>query len=158
MTRTPFQVLVFPFRVVDQDVKFAVFQRPEKNSWQGIAGKSQELETPIEAAKRESGQEAGLDVGEERFMVLDCVNAVPASQFTGNHAINSGRFVLPQYCFGVEVDSESIQPSSTVADYRWIGYEEANAMLASDASKTALWELYARLQRRVKTDLMVYQS
>ncbi|MDZ4699008.1 MAG: NUDIX domain-containing protein [Rhodothermales bacterium] len=158
MTRTPFQVLVFPYRVVDQDVKFAVFQRPEKDSWQGISGKGQELETPIEAARRKSGQEAGLDVGEERFMVLDCVNAVPASQFAGHYTIANGRFVLPQYCFGVEVDSESIQPNDPQADYRWIGYEEATSMLASDASKTALWELYARLQRRVKTEELMYQS
>ncbi|MEZ4702331.1 MAG: NUDIX domain-containing protein [Rhodothermales bacterium] len=158
MTRTPFQVLVFPYRVVDQNVQFAVFQHPENANWHGISGKSQELETPIEAAKRESGHEAGLDLGEERFMVLDCVNAVPATQFAGTMTSTGGRFVLPQYCFGVEVGSESLHPSDPGADYRWIGYEEATNMLASDASKTALWELYARLQRRVKTDDLVFQS
>jgi dATP pyrophosphohydrolase len=158
MARTPFQVLVFPYRVVDHDVKFAVFQHAEQNSWHGISGKSQELETPIEAARRESGVEAGLDVGEERYMVLDCINAVPANQFLGSYSWSGGRFVLPQYCFGVEVETESLSPTDPGADYRWIGYEEATSMLGSDASRTALWELYERLQRRVKTDELVYQS
>lgn len=158
MTRTPFQVLVFPYRVIDQDVQFAVFHDPEQARWHGISGKSKDMETPIEAARRESGREVGLDVGEERYMVLDCVNPVPAPALTSTSTWTNGRFVLPQYCFGVEVDSESLQPADPDSAYRWTGYEEASAMIASDASRTALWELYARLQRRVKAEDMVFDS
>ncbi len=157
MARTPFQVLVFPYRIVDQDVQFAVFQDAHAGDWQGISGGNEERETPIEVARREAKEEAGLQVGEERFMVLECVNALPFSHANGTHVLNGQRFVMPQYCFGVEVDSEPVHPSDTHAEYRWVGYDEAAAMLASDGSRTALWELYARLQRRVNTAELVYE-
>jgi dihydroneopterin triphosphate diphosphatase len=55
MARAPFQVLVFPYRALDDgDFEFAVFSRAAYRCWQGIAGGGEGEETPLQAAKRES--------------------------------------------------------------------------------------------------------
>ena len=56
--RSPFQILVIPFKKNINQIKVAIFKRKNSLNWQFIAGGGEDNETPLEAAKRESHEEA----------------------------------------------------------------------------------------------------
>ena len=76
MGRAPFQVLVFPFRPTPLgDWEFAVFQRADGDWWQGIAGGGEDDETPLQAARRECTEEAGIPPS-STFVALDTAASI----------------------------------------------------------------------------------
>ena len=59
MSRAPFQVLVNPYRKRSNGhFEYALMQRADDGTWQGIAGGGEDGETPFEAAIRETYEEA----------------------------------------------------------------------------------------------------
>lgn len=61
MARTPFQVLVIPFRHSRTPaLEYAILRRSDSGDWQFIAGGGEEGESPAEAARREAREEAGV--------------------------------------------------------------------------------------------------
>ena len=61
MARAPFQVLVYPYRKIDDnEYEYALLKRSDAGWWQAIAGGGEDDETPIETAKREAYEEAGI--------------------------------------------------------------------------------------------------
>jgi dihydroneopterin triphosphate diphosphatase len=61
MTRAPFQVLIYPYRRIQEDrFEYAIFKRADEGFWQGISGGGEDGESPLEAARREAFEEAGL--------------------------------------------------------------------------------------------------
>lgn len=74
--REPYQILSIPYRVVDGTPLFCVFRRVDSNIWQFIAGGGENGETPIEAAKRETVEEIGIEP--YNIQKLECVAYVPA--------------------------------------------------------------------------------
>ncbi|HEY2253948.1 MAG TPA: NUDIX domain-containing protein, partial [Planctomycetaceae bacterium] len=72
MPRAPFQVLVIPFRRIDGgSFVYALFRRQQATGgyWQWIAGGGEDDESPLEAARREALEEAGIKKG--RYLPLD---------------------------------------------------------------------------------------
>jgi dATP pyrophosphohydrolase len=146
MPRAPFQILVFPYRVIDNnEILYAVFKRSDADYWQAIAGGGEDDETQLEAARRESFEEAGIK-SENEFVKLDSFSSVPAEGISGM-IWGQKVLVVPQYCFAVEVKSERLKLSTEHTEYRWLNYEEAHAILHYDSNKNALWELNYRLTR-----------
>ena len=84
MPRACFQVLVLPYIIENNDVKFGVFHRSDMNVWQFIAGGGEDDETYIQAAKREVFEEAGI-INTDKFYKLDTLCSIPVSIF-GDHA------------------------------------------------------------------------
>ena len=85
MSRAPFQVLVLPYRITpDNAVLYALFKRePSTGSyWQGIAGGGENGESPLEAAKRETLEEAGIDPG-NKYTKLDSYAMIPVANVCG---------------------------------------------------------------------------
>jgi dihydroneopterin triphosphate diphosphatase len=149
MARRPEQVLVLPFRQGDNGIEFALFRRSDRDlpCWQGIAGGIEDDETPERAARREMAEEAGID-GSARLVVLDSMATVPASEFAARDEWGPDVYVVPEYCFGVEVPpAAEIVLSAEHVEVRWVGYAEAADRLEWDSNRTALWELNERLQR-----------
>jgi dATP pyrophosphohydrolase len=112
--------------------------------WQAIAGGGEGVETPVEAAKREAWEEAGT-TPDHPFMALDSHATVPAVHF----AAFRGRedvFVIPEHCFAVEVAGDALRLSGEHAEYAWLSYPEADAILRWDSNKNTLWELDRRLR------------
>ena len=140
--RARYQVLVIPFRYV-KELEFAIFQRSDDNNWQFIAGGGENNEKPVEAAKREAFEEAGID-SDNNFLKLDTVSSVRKDVFT-DHRNQKGFFVIPEYCFAVKIGSEIIKISSEHKSVRWVNYDEAIKNLKYDNNKTALWELRERI-------------
>ncbi|MBI2170745.1 MAG: NUDIX pyrophosphatase [Chloroflexi bacterium] len=148
-SRAPFNVLVLPFlKDTAKGLLYAVFRRQDVDSgyWQGITGGGEEKETALEAAKRESNEEAGIEA-ESRFIPLDSTTTIPVAEFRG---FRWGRetYVIPEHCFGVEVPHRVLRLSHEHVEYRWVAYEEAMKLFRWDSNRNALWELNQRLLRQ----------
>lgn len=78
--RAPFQVLVIPYIVNRDNIKYVIFKRSDDNNWQGIAGGGENDETPGQAARRESFEEAFINENSE-FMMLQTVSSIPVNCF-----------------------------------------------------------------------------
>jgi dATP pyrophosphohydrolase len=148
MARAPFQILVYPYRRTgDGQIEYALFERAREGFWQGIAGGGEGDEKPLEAAKRESYEEAGIGP-DSGFVPLDTVESVPVTEFRDSHLWGENVYVIPQYCFGVSAGDLEIRISREHAQYRWVSYDEAYQLMKYDGNKTALWELNQRLKGR----------
>jgi dATP pyrophosphohydrolase len=146
MARAPFQVLVFPYRVgSDGNVSFAILRRAQDTGgyWQGIAGGGEDDETPLDAARRESAEEAGIDANKS-FLTLDAMCMVPVVNVSG-FQWGADVLVIPEYAFGVDVGDAPLHQSDEHTAHEWVSYDQAVARLHWDSNRTALWELNHRL-------------
>ncbi|MFC1948901.1 NUDIX pyrophosphatase [Chloroflexota bacterium] len=145
MSRAPFQILVLPFRHGQGGyIEYAVFKRRDGEYWQFIAGGGDDDEQPIEPAKREAFEEAGISP-DSKYITLDSCNTVPVEGVTGEFTWGKDVYVIPEYTFGVKADNEPITISREHTEYKWASFEDATAMLKWDSNKNALWELNARI-------------
>jgi len=147
MERAPFQILVFPFFKSKGDrIEYAIFKRVDRDYYQAIAGGGIADETPLEAAKRETREESGISP-ESEFTQLDSRNTIPVVGVTGEFSWGEEVYVVPEYCYGVEVREKELKLSREHIEYKWVGYEDARKMLKWDSNKNALWELNQRLMK-----------
>lgn len=144
MTRAPFQVLIFPYRKAGEVHEFALFKRSDDGCWQAIAGGGKDEESPMQAAIRETSEEAGIS-GDSIFMRLDTVSSVPVTCFKNSHLWGEEIYVIPEYCFGVKADDIEIRLSEEHSEFGWFKISEAMTKVKYDGNKTALWELNRRL-------------
>ena len=148
MARAPFVVLVYPYhKAEDDEFEYALLKRSDEGWWQGIAGGGEDRETPFEAAKRETYEEAGLSP-DSSFIQLDTIVSVRVTEFGDSHLWGEDIYVIPMYCFGVLVTDTPIVLSPEHTDYRWLKYEAAYRLMKWDGNRTALWELDKRLRGR----------
>jgi dATP pyrophosphohydrolase len=146
--RAQFQILVLPFLIKENTPYYAVFKRRKGNYWQFIAGGGEDDESIINAAKRESEEEAGIDINPDKFIMLDTVNSVPRTYFK-DHENNKDIYVIPEYAFAVQISNDELTISGEHTEYRWMEYSEAYEHLKYDGNRTALWELNEKIKDRV---------
>ena len=148
MARAPFQVLVYPYRKIDNDeYEYVLLKRSDAGWWQAIAGGGEDDEMPLEAAKREANEEAGIPT-DSSFLQLDTIVPVRVTEFRDSHFWGENVYVIPQYCFGVLAKDGQIVLSREHTKYRWLKFKEAHDLMKYDGNKTALWELDRRLKGR----------
>jgi len=146
MARAPFQVLIYPYRKTnDGQIEFALLKRADAGYWQGIAGGGEDEEYPLETARRETFEEAGISP-ESDFIQLDTIEFVPVTEFRDGHLWGEDVYVIPQYCFGVSAQNIQIKISHEHTEHKWFSFENARNMIKYDGNKTALWELCKRLE------------
>ena len=155
MPRAPFQVLVLPYRRTNAgEFQFALFQRADDGFWQGIAGGGEDDETPLQAARRESLEEARIPAGCP-LMPLQTMCMVSVTSFSVVWPpLPSGeeRSVIPEFAFGVAAEGCEIVISCEHYAFAWLSYSAALAILHYDSNRTALWELNQRLQGKGPRD------
>ena len=152
MARAPFQVLVYPYLKAGAGrFEYALLKRSDADYWQAIAGGGEDDETPLEAARREAYEEAGIPPDSD-YLQLDTVEPVPVTEFEDSYLWGDDVYVIPQYCFGVLAERREIVLSREHTEYRWLAYEAAAAIVKYDGEKTALWELDRRLKGRGPRD------
>jgi dATP pyrophosphohydrolase len=143
--RAAFQVLVFPYRGEPAgDLVYALFRRADASYWQGIAGGGEEQETPLEAARREAAEEAGIP-GSAEFVALDSVATIPVVNVTGEFSWGPEVLVIPEHAFGARCEGAELVLSHEHTEYRWFGFDDAVDALRWDSNRNALWELNHRL-------------
>lgn len=147
MPRAPFNVLVIPYRRAGDSWQFAVLRRADPEMWQFVAGGGEDEEVPFDAASRELREELGIN-SHGVWISLDSVASVPRSAFPGADWPDDV-YVIPEYCFAVDVGDNEVRLSSEHYAYEWLGYDDARVLLTWDSNKVALWELCERLKRAV---------
>lgn len=143
--RAPFQVLVLPFRRAASDILYAVFKRADAGYWQFIAGGGEDDELPIEAARRESWEEAGI-LKTAHFAALDSRHAIPVIELAGHLLWGPQTLVVPEYTFGVAVDNPTLRISPEHTEYRWIDRATCHDLLHWQSNREALAELDWRIR------------
>lgn len=145
--REPYQILSIPYRIVDDTPLFCVFRRVDDNYWQFVAGGGESDETPVEAAKRETFEEAGIEPS--NVQQLECVAYVPAEIVAESRRKhwNKNTYVIPEYAFAFECDSEPLL-SNEHNEYKWLTYDEARKLLKWDSNKVAMYEVKCRLEKK----------
>ena len=145
MSRAPYQVLVIPYIKADDAIRYCVFERKHPMI-QFIAGGGEDAETPVEAAKRECFEEAGILADD--FVKLTSLCYIPTNIYSQNQREIWGKsvFVIPEYAFAVKLKSASITLSEEHKAYKWVLYEEAISLLKWDSNKTALYELDCKIK------------
>lgn len=145
MSRAPFQVLVLPFRRTADSLEFGVLSRADVTCWQGIAGGGEDGETPLEAARREALEEAGIPA-EAHLIELQAICSIPVYLFRDGAAWGDTLYVIPEYSFGVDCTGRHISLSHEHSELQWLRFDEARERLTYDSNKTALWELHQKLR------------
>ncbi|AZQ47539.1 NUDIX pyrophosphatase [Bacillus sp. GX] len=148
--RAPYQVLIFPYIITEDTIQYAIFNRSDYGYWQGIAGGGEDGETPIESAKREAFEEAGI-LREFPYIELDSVSSLPVEDVVGEFLWGDDVYVIKEFSFGVQVSTKNISLSKEHSNYKWLCFEEAVTLLKWDSNKTALWELNKRLLKQLKS-------
>lgn len=143
--RQPKQVLVLPYKHIDNVVLFAIFKREDLNVWQGVAGGVEEGETVLDACKRESKEEANIPEC-SKFIKLDSKSTIPVVNISKDFIWGDTVFNVEEYCYGVSVDGVDIKLSDEHKEFRWVSYEDAYRLFKWDSNRNALWELNARIQ------------
>ena len=147
--RSPFQILVLPFRCAPNGVwEFAAFRCADSGFWQFIAGGGEDGELPLTAARREAGEEAGLP-DTTSFYPLQSMSTVPVIEFPAhtNRWISEGIYVVPEHAFAAKADGIVIRLSGEHTEFRWGTEADTLALLRWDSNRNALWELSQRLAR-----------
>ncbi|BCN30912.1 NUDIX hydrolase [Anaeromicropila herbilytica] len=148
MARAKFQVLVIPFIIRDNHIKYGMFLRADMNVWQFIAGGGEDEEIPLEAAKREANEEANIPY-DFPYYPLDTCCSISADCFNEEDRQRWGQncFVVPEYSFAVRVENEELNLSHEHLEYQWLDYDSARKLLKYDSNKVALGELNSRIER-----------
>lgn len=141
--RAPFQILVILFRRTPGGPEFAVLKRSDAGYWQFVAGGGEDGEAPVQAARRETKEEVGIS-GD--MTPLDSLSTVPKECFAVADSRGEDVYVIPQYCFAVDVGACEISLSWEHTECRWVPHEEACSLLEWESNRNALWELNERLQ------------
>lgn len=143
--RAAFQVLVLPYQEVEGDLRFALFRRADGAYWQGVAGGGEADESPSQAARRETAEEAGLD-GDVELVELDARATIPVVHVTGECTWGPDVLVIPEFTFGVRVDRPELTLSHEHTEYGWFDLDAALKAVRWDSNRSALWELDHRLR------------
>ena len=119
-----------------------MFHRVDYDLWQFVSGGGELGETPLDTAKREGFEEAGIATTAS-YLPLDSQATVPACWFPAWSTWPANILVIPEHAFAVEVDE--VQRSDEHRDLRWCSVRDAMSLLEFDSNRHAMWELNERL-------------
>ncbi len=145
--REPYQILSIPYRIIDGMPLFCIFHRSDSSYWQFIAGGGENGETPIEAAKRETIEEMGVEP--KNIKQLTCIAYVPAEVVAESRRQHwdKNTYVIPEYSFAFECDSDPTLSLEHI-EYKWLTYDEARKLLKWDSNKVAMYEIKTLLENK----------
>lgn len=139
--RNPYQVLVLPFSLVENELYVYVFKRSNGGWWQFISGGGEDEESIAETAIREMEEETGIQI-ENELIELQTITSIPVSAFKDKLVyFEKNVYVIPEYSFAVNIGQSPITLSNEHTGFRFVKVEEAYKLLRYDSNKTALFEL-----------------
>ena len=146
--RAPYQVLVIPYKIVDNAPIYCIFKRSDSNDWQFIAGGGEANESPLEAAKREAFEESALVSNEWRELHSICYLPITVISKKHRNHWDNNTYVIPEYSFAASFNKDIVL-SKEHRNFVWMRYEEAIKLLKWDSNKTALFELNCLLTNAI---------
>ena len=117
--RAAFQILAIPYRIIGGTPRYCVFHRADHDQWQFIAGGGEDEETPLEAAKRETFEEGGVQAS--KWFELTSLAYLPITVISEKcrQHWSKDTYVIPEYTFGFECE-EDIQLSHEHTECVWL--------------------------------------
>jgi dATP pyrophosphohydrolase len=148
--RLPKQVLIIPYKICNEEIKYCIFKRKDMKIWQWIAGGAESFDKDIlETAKRELWEETQIKDGIE-IEQLELITKIPVVNIVKEFKWGKDIFYADEYAFSVNIADKEIKLSSEHEEYEWMNYEDARKLLKYDSNKSALWELNEKLNRKIK--------
>ena len=145
--RIPKQVLIIPYRNIDDKIEYCVFKRKDMNAWQWIAGGAEDFDNNIlESAKRELWEETGIK--DVQIQQLELICKIPVVNIVKDFIWGEDVFYSEEYAFSVNITNKQIKLSNEHTEYKWVDYSESKNLLKYDSNKSALWELDIKLKRK----------
>ncbi|MBI5267601.1 MAG: NUDIX pyrophosphatase [candidate division Zixibacteria bacterium] len=145
MSRAPIQVIVIPFRqTTNGSYEFAVFHRSDGSMWQFLSGGAEDNESPVETAKREAIEEAGI-VPDSRWIALESRAEIPRTVFPNTLHWPQDLVTIPEFSFAVDVSGHELTLSDEHDEVRWLSFNKAVSILTWESNMIALAELRGRL-------------
>ncbi len=141
--RAPFQVLIFPYLIINNQISYCIFKRSDLQIWQGIAGGGENTENALEAAKRESFEEAGISA-DHNFLKLESIGYIPTKEIS-SLVCNPKLLNVPEYSFGVQLQTKLIKIQKEHSKYLWLPFLKALNKLNFESNKLAINELNKKL-------------
>ncbi len=139
---------MLPYRQTAQGLEYGLLRRADADYWQGVAGGGEADESPLQAARRETVEEAGL-VGDHEFVALDARATIPVVYVTGEFTWGPEVLVIPEYAFGVRVQDTDLVLSHEHTRHGWFSLDDAAKAVRWDSNRTALWELDHRIRHGI---------
>ena len=117
--RASFQILAIPYQIVNGSPRYCVFHRADHDQWQFIAGGGEDNETPLEAARRETFEEGGVQ--SDKWVELKSLAYIPVAIISEKRRQHWDKdtYVIPEYTFGFECQ-EDIQLSHEHTECIWL--------------------------------------
>ena len=144
--RIPKQVLIIPYRNIDDKIEYCIFKRKDMSVWQWIAGGAEDFDVNIlESAKRELEEETKIKDVQIQQLELTC--KIPVVNIVKDFIWGEDVFYSEEYAFYANINNKKIQLSNEHTEYKWVDYNEAKSLLKYDSNKSALWELDTKLKR-----------
>jgi dATP pyrophosphohydrolase len=144
--RIPKQVLIIPYRKIDDKIEYCIFKRKDMNAWQWIAGGAEDFDKNIlESAKREFWEETNIKDVSLQQLEMTC--KIPVVNVVKDFMWGEDVFYSEEYAFSANITDEKIELSNEHTEYKWVDYSEARSLLKYDSNKSALWELDTKLKR-----------
>ena len=147
--RLPKQVLVIPYRIINEKVEYCIFRRKDMPVWQWISGGVEDTDVDILAAvKRELYEETSIS-NNINIIELEGFTKIPVVNIVKRFKWGEDVFYSEEYSFAVNIDKRKIEISQEHSEYRWASYDEAKTLLKYDSNKNALWELNEKIKRGI---------
>ena len=143
--REPYQILIFPYRFLQNEIEILIGCRNDNGYWQAISGGGENGENQLETAIRELKEETNLTG--VNWVKLDSMCMLPKIYFQGHEKWHNYPFVIPAYSFMVEAVGVT-KVSSEHSELKWCSLPEAESILKYDSNKIAVWEIGQRLRSK----------
>ncbi|MET3814457.1 dihydroneopterin triphosphate diphosphatase [Pantoea sp. UYEF8] len=109
--------------------------------WQSVTGSLEADETPLAAARREVGEELGIDVLAERLEVEDCQRQIDFEIFPHyRHRYAPGVTHNHEHWFRLRLPAERAIALTEHLAFRWLASAEAAALTKSWSNRQAIEE------------------
>ena len=143
------QVLVLPFRIIDDNIQYCIFKRKDRKIWQFVAGGAEDFDIDIlDSAKRELFEETGI-LNNYLFYELEEYIKIPVVNISKDFIFGEDVYFVEEFAFAVNVLNNDISLSLEHDEYFWVSYDEAYDILRYDSNKSALWELNEKIKRGI---------
>ncbi len=137
--RVPIQVAVYCYRRGNNGLQWLMLKRATETNpcWQGVTGAPFEGEALIDAARRELFEETGL---RPLRLVQSSYSYTYPIPVYNRHKFAQDVKAITEYVFVAQIDAshEYIVLTEEHVEYRWVGYDEAQALLSWQENKKSL--------------------
>lgn len=136
---------MIPYRFTDQGPRYLILRRSDAGYWQPVAGGGEVGETPVQAALREAAEEIGVERPPDKLSPLIPASFISVYDCFGKLSWGPRITVIPQYFFGLKLESETVTLSDEHTDLQWLPYDRARTQLYWKDNRRALKALHERL-------------